>query len=108
MCRDKRMGAYDEYGRRELEEHLKSWGEIQISRFLRRNDVGYYYEHPMAVIDDGGTRIWYPDFYLYEYGMIIEYFGMNGNGQYIRSSLPNPRSLNSFPIINPARTKWFL
>ncbi len=27
-------------------------------------------------------KIWYPDFRLPEYGTIIEYFGMNGNGPY--------------------------
>ena len=40
------------------------------------------YEYPLAIIDRGQVRIWYPDFKLPEYGMIIEYFGMNGNSQY--------------------------
>jgi hypothetical protein len=34
------------------------------------------------VVDRGRTRIWYPDFYLPEYGMIIEYFGMNDDPGY--------------------------
>ena len=36
----------------------------------------------MAVIDRSKTRIWYPDFTLSEYGMIIEHFGMNDDPGY--------------------------
>jgi hypothetical protein len=36
----------------------------------------------MAVMDRGKTKIWYPDFSLFEYGMIIEYFGVNGSLDY--------------------------
>ncbi len=42
------------------------------------------YEHPLAVIDRGKVRIWYPDFYLPDYGMIIEHFGVHGNAEYDR------------------------
>ena len=38
----------------------------------------------MAVIDRERIRIWYPDFTLPEYGMIIEYFGMNDDPGYRR------------------------
>jgi hypothetical protein len=60
----------------------KSKGETQIARLLDRSDIEYRYEHPLAVVDRGKTRIWYPDFYLPGYGMIIEYFGMNGQNNY--------------------------
>ena len=60
----------------------KSTGEIQIARLLDRNRIVYHYEHPLAVVDQGKTKIWYPDFQLPEYGMIIEYFGMNGDRGY--------------------------
>ena len=64
------------------ENGFKSKPEIQIARLLERNSIAYKYEYPLAVIDQGKTKIWYPDFQLPEYGMIIEYFGMNGNSGY--------------------------
>lgn len=60
----------------------KSWGEEQIARLLKRNGISYQYEYPVAVIDRGKTRIYYPDFRLPEYQLIIEYFGINGNSGY--------------------------
>ena len=73
-----------EYG--ESEEYrvksLKSQGEVQIARLLERNGIAYQYEYPLALIERGKTRIWYPDYRLPEYGMIIEYFGVNGNSGY--------------------------
>ena len=61
---------------------FKSRGEEQIARLFDRSKIAYRYEHPMAVVDRGKTRVWYPDFYLPEYGMIVEYFGVNGNRAY--------------------------
>ena len=60
----------------------RSKAEVQIARLLEREGIAYRYEQPLAVIDRGRTRIWYPDFRLSEYGMIIEYFGMNGDAEY--------------------------
>ena len=60
----------------------KSRGETQIARFLGKNKIAYQYEHPVAVVDHGKTKIWYPDFSLPHYGMIIEYFGINGDSGY--------------------------
>ena len=60
----------------------KSKGEIQIARLFERNSIDYLYEYPLAVMDNGRTRIWYPDFQLPGYGMIIEYFGVNGKQNY--------------------------
>ena len=59
-----------------------SKGETQIARLLDRYGIPYRYEHPLAVIDSGRTKIWYPDFSLPGYGMIIEYFGLNGDPSY--------------------------
>jgi len=56
----------------------KSEGERQIERLLRRCGLVYRYEHPLAVVERGKTRLWYPDFFLPEYGIIIEYAGLNG------------------------------
>lgn len=64
----------------------KSKAEIQIARLLDREGIAYQYEYPLAVIDRGQVRIWYPDFRLSEYGMIIEYFGMNGDAGYRKRS----------------------
>ena len=64
------------------EPTYKSWGEEQIARLLERNKIAYQYEHPLAVIDHGKTKVWYPDFRLPEFGLIIEYFGVNGNSSY--------------------------
>ena len=73
-----------DYGQSEKYEvqGRKSRGEVQIARLLERNRIKYKYEQPLAVIDRGKTRIWYPDFYLPEYAMIIEYFGVNGDSGY--------------------------
>jgi len=72
-----------EYGESEYRvQGLKSKGEVQIARLLERNGIAYQYEYPLALIDHGKTRIWYPDYRLPEYGMIIEYFGVNGDSGY--------------------------
>jgi len=60
----------------------KSKAEVQIARLLDRERIAFWYEHPLAVIDRSKTRIWYPDFSLSGYGMIIEYFGMNDDPGY--------------------------
>ena len=64
------------------EPGFKSRGEVQIARLLDRNNIAYQYEYPLAVVDRGKTRIWYPDFQLAGFGMIIEYFGVNGRRPY--------------------------
>lgn len=63
-------------------KQFKSMGETQVARLLDRLGVAYLYEHPLAVLDDGKVRIWYPDFQLPGYGVLIEYFGMNGSPEY--------------------------
>jgi hypothetical protein len=65
-----------------VKQAYKSRGEVQIARLLERNGIAYQYEHPVAVVDKGKIKIWYPDFWLSEYGMIIEYFGVNGDSGY--------------------------
>jgi len=69
---------------RGISQPYKSWGEEQIARLLERNNIAYQYEYPLAVLDRGKVRTWYPDFRLPEQGLIIEYFGMNGNPDYDR------------------------
>lgn len=60
----------------------KSWGEEQIARLVERNGIPCQYEYPTAVIDRGKVRLYYPDFRLPELGIVIEYFGVNGNPDY--------------------------
>ena len=62
----------------------RSRAEVRIAGILDREEIAYRYEHPLAVVDQGKTRIWYPDFYLPEYGVILEYFGINGDAGYDR------------------------
>jgi hypothetical protein len=69
-------------GRGCISSPYRSWGEQQIARLLERNGIAYKYEHPVAVVDRGKTKIWYADFYLPGYGLIIEYFGVNGDAGY--------------------------
>jgi len=67
---------------KEVGAGYKSKAEIQIARLFERENIRFRYEHPLAVVDRGKTRIWYPDFQLPEYGMIVEYFGVNGDSGY--------------------------
>jgi len=57
-------------------KHFRSWGETQIARMLDRYSIPYLYEHPLAVLDEGKTKIWYPDYQLCGYGVLIEYCGL--------------------------------
>ena len=52
-----------------------SRAERQIARMLDRYGIQYKYEYPVAVVDRGKVRIWYPDFWLLDYGIIMEYVG---------------------------------
>lgn len=59
-------------------ETVKSYGEMDIANFLFENNIRYVYESPYK----NDTRDleygqYYPDFYLPEYGIYIEYFGIN-------------------------------
>ena len=65
-----------------IKPSYKSWGEEQIARLLDRNGIAYQYEYPLAVIDRGRVRLNYPDFRLPKYGLVIEYFGVNGDKDY--------------------------
>jgi len=75
----------EQYGSRPVlnaNSPYRSKAEVQIARLLERSGIDYKYEYPVAVVDRGKTRLWYADFYLPGYGIIIEYFGVNGDSQY--------------------------
>ena len=63
-------------------ERFRSMGEAQVGRLLNKVGVTYLYEHPVAVMDDGKVRIWYPDFQLPGYGILVEYCGVKDNAGY--------------------------
>lgn len=65
-----------------LGEHVKSYGEMHIANFLLEHGVKYVYESEYPV----NTRTeeygqYYPDFFLPDYGIYIEYFGVNRQGE---------------------------
>lgn len=81
------QSEYDEYLRLNPpitvnKEKVKSYGEMDIANFLKQNGVSYVYERSYSV----DTRTseygqYYPDFYLPDYDIYIEYFGINREGQ---------------------------
>lgn len=63
----------------------KSEGESRIASLLDQLGIPFEYEKPLAVVHAGKTKIWYPNFTLTGYGMIlVEYFGVNGSEDYER------------------------
>lgn len=63
-------------------EKVKSYGEMDIANFLTQNGIKYIYEPPYE-IDTRTTEYeqYHPDFYLPDYHIYIEYFGINRNGE---------------------------
>ena len=63
-------------------ESVKSYGELDIANFLAKNGVEYCYE-PAYPIDTRTAEYgqYYPDFFLPEYNIYIEYFGINRKGE---------------------------
>ena len=70
---------YHQSGRR---PQYKSRVERQIGDLLTARRIPFVYEKPTAVMDRGAVRLWYPDFSL-QYGLLIEYFGVNGERDYL-------------------------
>ncbi|MFH0712033.1 MAG: hypothetical protein V1889_02895 [archaeon] len=68
---------------------MKSNGENAIAEVLTKYNVDFVYEYPLLIKEtkenDGEKlRIWYPDFWLPKYSIIIEYFGMMDNESYLK------------------------
>jgi hypothetical protein len=53
---------------------------------LGRHGIGCLYEAPVAVVDRGKIRVWYPDFRLPDYGILIEYEGRCGDPAYMAAA----------------------
>lgn len=63
-------------------EVVKSYGEMDIANFLMQNGIRYIYEQPYKT----DTRTseygqYYPDFFLPDYNVYIEYFGIDKTGE---------------------------
>lgn len=64
------------------QERVKSYGELDIANFLERNKIKYTYECPYEIdVRTSDNSQYKPDFYLPEYGIYIEYFGINERGE---------------------------
>ena len=64
-----------------LEEKVKSYGEMMIANFLTQHSVRYQYEAAYPVdtrTADYGQ--YHPDFFLPDYNVYIEYFGVSRDG----------------------------
>ncbi len=63
-------------------EKVKSYGEVDIANFLFEHDIEYIYESPYKVdTRDSEHGQYYPDFYLPDHDIYIEYFGINHQNQ---------------------------
>ena len=64
------------------DERVKSLEEVSIANFLFLNGVNYEYErlYPFES-DDPGRKAYRPDFYLPEYDLYLEHFGVTRNGR---------------------------
>jgi len=70
---------------RKKHPNFKSQGERRIAYFLENNSIRYQYEAGVLVNSSyNKPRIWYPDFYLPEFGSYIEYYGLAGKKNYDR------------------------
>lgn len=71
-------------------ETVKSYGEMEIANFLFENGVQYIYEQPYEIDTRTPEFSQYnPDFYLPEYKVYIEYFGINRQGEVPRYFAPH-------------------
>lgn len=62
-------------------ETVKSYGEMDIANFLTQNGIRYIYEHPYEMDTRTSEYSQYcPDFYLPDYNIYIEYFGIDREG----------------------------
>lgn len=65
-----------------LGESVKSYGEMEIANFLTQQGISYKYEaaYPVDTRTEEFDQ-YHPDFYLPDYNIYIEYFGINRNNE---------------------------
>lgn len=63
-------------------ETVKSYGELDIANYLTQNEITYVYEQEYP-IDTRTSEFgqYHPDFYLPDFDLYIEYFGINRQGE---------------------------
>ena len=61
-------------------EVVKSIGELEIANFLFINKINYVYERPYPGTADESHRVYKPDFYLVDYDIYLEHFGIDKQG----------------------------
>jgi hypothetical protein len=82
-----------------VQPDFKSAGEKKIWDFLREEHIHCLYEYPLAITDeDKKVRIWYPDFWLPELNIMIEYMGMKGQVGYDRQMVRKKKIYNALKI----------
>lgn len=63
-------------------EMVKSIEELEIANFYFLNGIDYIYEKPYEVdVSDNQHRQYTPDFYLKDYGIYHEHYGVDKNGK---------------------------
>jgi hypothetical protein len=70
----KRNQQYDSRQTTLSGETVKSFGEKTLADYFFKSSIRYQYEHPAWA--KGGRRISRPDFYLPDYDVYVEYWGM--------------------------------
>ena len=65
-----------------LSDGYKSEGERQIAALLDRYGIPFLYEKETLVEDNFKLKIWYPDFYLPDFKVYVEYFGLQNDAGY--------------------------
>ena len=86
MRREFRKNLKTHHSTRIMDQY-KSHGEREIARILQEQKIHFVYEHPILIkeqktSDTEKLRIWYPDFWLPKYSIIIEYWGRDGDHNY--------------------------
>lgn len=67
------------------QRRVRSRGEYIIATQLINENIAFDYESPISYrSDDGTVRRIHPDFYLFEYGLYVEYWGLN-DAEYLES-----------------------
>ena len=63
-------------------EQVKSLDEVEIANFLFLNGIKYEYESKYPFVSADAThRTYRPDFFLPDYGLYLEHFGIDKNGE---------------------------
>ena len=67
---------------KEEKDQFKSEGERKIAELFDRYNIKYKYEQGVLVTIDEKPKIWHADYFLPEYGIYVEYYGLAGNQDY--------------------------